>query len=73
VTIDGANFCPAPACDPLPSGGVDFGVDPEVGAAIESWTETRIRAWVPAAAQGTVLVVVTVDGRSSNGVEFEVQ
>jgi hypothetical protein len=74
VTIEVDHFCgPAGSCDPLPVGSVSFGIDPQIRASIRSWRADRIEAQVPAAAAGPVLVVVTVDGRSSNGVSFHVQ
>jgi hypothetical protein len=80
VTITGERFCgrvsavgEGGACEPLPAGSVSFGIDPQVGAAIVTWRDSRIDARVPAAASGEVLVVVTVDGRSSNGVSFRVR
>lgn len=80
VTITGERFCgrtvevtAGGACEPLPVGSVSFGIDPEVGAALVSWRDQRIEAIVPVAADGDVLVVVTVDGRSSNGVSFRAE
>jgi hypothetical protein len=52
---------------------VSFGIDPQVDGAIVVWTDTLIEAIVPAAASGEVLIVVTVDGRSSNGISFTVR
>ena len=74
VTISGSGFCGDGACDPLPGGYVSFGIAPQVDGVVTAWREDEIRAVVPAgAATGEILIVVTVDGRSSNGVRFEVR
>lgn len=80
VTIEGARFCGASpvldggGCETLPTGSVSFGIDPQVSAEITAWQDDRIVVIVPdAAAPGDVTVVVTVDGRSSNGVSFRVR
>lgn len=74
VDVIGERFCGGDAdCDPPPAGYVSFGIDPQVGAATVEWGDERIRVVVPQAATGEVLVVVTVDGRSSNGVSFTVR
>jgi uncharacterized protein (TIGR03437 family) len=81
VELTGENLCGTSAmvgeggaCEPLPAGYVSFGIDPQVDAVIEAWSDTRIAAVVPAAAgPGEVLIVVTVDGRSSNGISFTVE
>jgi hypothetical protein len=64
-------------CDPLPSGAVDFGLAirrscaPLVGGC---GRPTSITVEVPTTqvAIGATIVYVTVDGRSSNGLHFEV-
>ncbi len=80
VEITGARFCGDDvvvaadnACDPLPAGYVSFGIDPQIDGMTVAWRDDRIEAIVPASATGTVQVVLTVDGRSSNGVWFEIQ
>lgn len=80
VTIEGSRFCGASrvleggGCETLPTGSVSFGIDPQVFAEVTAWQDARIVAIVPvAAARGEVTVVVTVDGRSSNGVSFRVR
>ena len=74
VTITGAGFCGDGDCDPLPSGYVSFGIDPQIDSAPTAWSETEIRALVPqSVAAGDILIVVTVDGHSSNGVSFRVR
>jgi hypothetical protein len=80
VTVLGAGFCGGGdrgldgSCAALPSGTVTFGLSPQVGAVIASWRDDEIVVQVPGlAATGPQTVVVTVDGRSSNGVLFEVR
>jgi hypothetical protein len=80
VVITGENLCGTAvsvgeggACEPLPAGYVSFGIDPQVDGVIVAWADARIEAIVPAAASGEVLIVVTVDGRSSNGISFTVR
>lgn len=81
VTVYGSTYCgardrvtPDGGCDPLPAGTVHFGIDPLVSATPVSWTDEAIVVAVPAQLPpGDVLVVVTVDGRSSNGVSFRVR
>lgn len=80
VVLTGARFCGADtivddegSCDPLPVGYVSFGIDPQIDGSVVSWRDGRIEVVVPTNASGSVLVVLTVDGRSSNGVSFEVQ
>ena len=80
VRLDGAGFCGGFAatgdgrCEALPSGAVDFGLEPPIArAAVVSWRSDAISVEVPAAVDiGATTVYVTVDGRSSNGVSFEV-
>jgi hypothetical protein len=56
--------------DPPPSGGsVSFGGR---AARVRRWDEGRIVVEVPAGS-GATLVVVTVDGRASNAVDFQIE
>jgi hypothetical protein len=74
VTLAGDGFCGAGDCDPLPTGYVSFGIDPQIDGVVTAWSEGEIRAEVPqSVAPGEILIVVTVDGRSSNGVRFVVR
>lgn len=80
VVLSGAGFCgagavdAAGACVELPSGAVDVGLRaPIVRAPIVAWGAETIVATVPTqAALGATVIYVTVDGRSSNAVDFEV-
>ena len=83
VAILGARFCGGSTmsdeieegrCARAPAGSVAFGLDlPIARAEVLSWRDARIEAVVPqAAAVGPSLVVVTVNGRASNGGDFEV-
>ena len=67
VTVRGTNFGPSSGA-PAGTGGVSFN---GVWAWPTSWSETEIRAPVPAGAQSG-LVVVTADGAASDGVAFRV-
>jgi hypothetical protein len=74
VVITGSGFCGQGDCDPLPGGMVSFGIDPQVDGEITMWRAGEIDAKVPpGVAPGEILIVVTVDGQSSNGVSFEVR
>jgi uncharacterized protein (TIGR03437 family) len=80
VVLTGTRLCgdrgvtDSGACEALPVGHVSFGIDPQVDAGIVAWSDERIEALVPMSAPiGDVLVVVTVDGRTSNGISFRVQ
>jgi hypothetical protein len=74
VTLTGSGFCGDGDCDPLPAAYVSFGIDPQIDGVITAWSEGEIGARVPqGVATGEILIVVTVDGRSSNGVWFEIQ
>ena len=81
VEISGENLCgtmvtvgEGGACEPLPAGQVSFGIDPQIDGVITFWSDTLIEAIVPASAPpGEVLIVVTVDGRSSNGISFTIR
>ncbi|MBL8624917.1 MAG: hypothetical protein JNK64_26650 [Myxococcales bacterium] len=79
VTLTGRDLCGGTAtatgaCDPLPSGAVDFGLSPPmVRAPVRSWADAEIRVTVPSqVAAGATSVYVTVDGRTSNALDFEV-
>ena len=80
VTVHGAGFCGDGraagdgTCTTLPTGAVDFGLElPTARALVLAWTEASIDVTVPASASvGSTDVIVTVDGRSSNGGAFEV-
>lgn len=80
IVVRGDAFCgdePPPGgatCEALVSGAVNFGITfPAVRAQVQEWSDDAISVTVPEAAElGTTTVVVTVDGRSSNGREFEV-
>lgn len=80
VTVRGDGFCGEGravgdgSCAPLPPGSVDVGLElPMARALVQAWAEESITVTVPAAARlGETVVVVTVDGRSSNGGAFEV-
>jgi hypothetical protein len=79
VTLTGRDLCGGTAtargaCEPLPSGAVDFGLSrPMVRAAVVRWADAAITVTVPSpVAIGATSVYVTVDGRSSNALDFEV-
>jgi uncharacterized protein (TIGR03437 family) len=82
VEIIGKRFCgdgddaatDEGTCTTPPAGFVNFGPDADVvRATIVEWKHERITVDVPqSAAVGATLVVVTVNGVSSNAVEFEV-
>jgi hypothetical protein len=80
VVLSGERLCgtavtvtAAGACEPLPAGRVSFGIDPMISGSVVTWQDRRIEAIVPGDAAGEVLVVVTVDGRSSNGISLRVR
>lgn len=79
VTVTGRDLCGGTptstgACDPLPSGAVDFGLSsPMVRAPVVRWADESITVTVPSmVAIGGTSVYVTVDGRTSNALDFEV-
>lgn len=73
VVLAGEGFCPG-GCAAAPQGAVDFGVElPQVRAPVVRWDATEIQVTVPQSiAVGATVVIVTVDDRSSNAVDFEV-
>jgi len=83
VEIIGERFCgdgsdladDEGACITPPAGSVNFGMDADVvRASIAEWKNERISVDVPeSAAAGATLIVVTVNGVSSNAADFEVQ
>jgi hypothetical protein len=80
VTVHGQRFCGEGratgdgSCAALPPGAVDFGLElPMARALVLAWSDVAISVEVPDAARvGATDVIVTVDGRSSNGGTFEV-
>ena len=80
ITVRGSSFCgPERAaasgeCTSLPSGAVDLGLAPPmVRAQVLAWSDAAITVQVPGTAPtGSVAVIVTVDGRSSNAATLEV-
>ncbi len=80
VRVHGTGFCgdgrgsATGDCVPLPPGSVVFGLElPAARAAVQAWRDDAIAVTVPTgAAIGSTVVVVTVDGRSSGGGDFEV-
>lgn len=83
VEIMGARFCgdddgaadDQGACTTPPAGFVNFGIeDPVVRADVVSWMDERITVTVPnMAPAGATVIVVTVNGVSSNAADFDVQ
>ena len=77
VEVVGERFCAGAAsasCHEEVAGFVTFGLEPpQRRGLIASWTDSRIQVVVPAQAPGSADVIVTVDGRSSNAADFEVQ
>jgi hypothetical protein len=75
VELAGERFCELAddSCAPF-SGSVAFGLElPQIRAVPVSWAPQRIRLVVPQnVADGATVIVVTVDGRTSNAVEFTV-
>ena len=72
VVVHGDGFC-VPDCDGSPMGAVDFGLDPLIRATALTWDATAIQVIVPQSVElGTTEVIVTVNDRSSNAVDFEV-
>jgi uncharacterized protein (TIGR03437 family) len=80
VALTGSGFCgdravsPDGLC-PTVTGYVDIGINPPMRRAdVVEWTGERIAISVPSMAPaGGSSLVVTVDGRSSNAVRFEVR
>ena len=83
VEIQGERFCgddadranPDGSCVTPPAGFVNLGEDADVvRATVRSWKDTAISIEVPQSAPtGPTLVIVTVNGVSSNAASFEVQ
>ena len=80
VEIDGNRLCGQMSdvtegglCDPLPSAYVSFGIDPQIDGQVVTWRNEYAEVFVPGGPLGSVQVVLTVDGRTSNGVWFEVE
>ncbi len=82
IQIVGARFCgDAPAnvdmqggCVTPPEGFVTLGENDMVRAQVRSWKATEVRVVVPQSVlTGATVVIVTVDGASSNAAPFEVQ
>jgi hypothetical protein len=73
VVLNGTGFC-VPDCDESPAGTVDFGVElPQIRALVVEWNATAIRVIVPQAVDvGATELLVTVNDRSSNALDFEV-
>jgi hypothetical protein len=73
IVLDGTGFC-VPDCDASPEGSVAFGVEiPQIRAVVETWDETSIQVVVPQSVElGATEIVVTVNDRSSNALDFEV-
>jgi uncharacterized protein (TIGR03437 family) len=79
VTIRGSQFCTGTfttdgACESLPPGAVDFSLRPPIARAqIVTWRNDAITVIVPSQLPvGSTSVYVTVDGRTSNAIDFEV-
>ncbi|HKA86296.1 MAG TPA: IPT/TIG domain-containing protein [Haliangiales bacterium] len=64
VEIQGRGFAP------LEDGFVAFGVE---ACGVVMWEDERIRVRVPTMHPGATTVVVTVDGRQSEPVRFEIE
>jgi hypothetical protein len=73
VVLRGDGFC-VPDCEQSPEGHVDFGVEiPQVRAVVVAWDATEIQVVVPqSVAVGSTEILVTVNDRSSNALDFEV-
>ena len=73
VVLTGTGFC-VPDCDTSPAGSVAFGVEiPQIRGVVVTWNETAIQVVVPqSVATGSTEIVVSVNDRSSNALEFEV-
>lgn len=68
-----ANVDEMGACVTLPAGFVTLGETDMVRAQVRSWKAAELRVVVPQTiATGSTVVIVTVDGASSNAVPFEV-
>ena len=70
VTLHGTGLCEVPATC---AGDVAFGFEPPVGAVVTRWTATELDVVVPQSiAIGPTEIIVTVVGRSSGALAFEV-
>lgn len=73
VTLVGDGFCPGDPTCAAPVGDVSFGLEPPAGAVITRWTATELDVLVPQSiAPGSTEIFVTIDGRSSGTLAFEV-
>jgi hypothetical protein len=78
VEVLGERFCADEAgadCARDVAGYVTFGLEPpQRRGQVVSWTDRRVEVVVPSSSPaGRADVIVTVDGRSSNAFDFEVQ
>jgi hypothetical protein len=73
VVLRGDGFC-VPDCESSPAGTVDFGVEiPQIRAVVVAWDATAIQVVVPQMVDtGPTEIVVTVNDRTSNAIDFEV-
>ena len=70
MTLRGDGFCEVPASC---AGDVGFGLEPPIGAVVTRWTATELDVVVPQSiAIGPTEIVVTIAGRSSGALAFEV-
>ncbi|HEU4726601.1 MAG TPA: IPT/TIG domain-containing protein [Kofleriaceae bacterium] len=74
VTITGRRLCGARGDCSRATGEVDLGLDPPmVRAIVVSYADTRAQIVIPPVAPvGSSALIVTVDERSSNALDFEV-
>lgn len=74
VELRGAGFCATADCSDSAVGAVDFGVEiPQIRAAVVTWAVDRISVVVPQSVDpGPIEILVTVEDRSSNAIDFEV-
>jgi uncharacterized protein (TIGR03437 family) len=81
VEVLGDGFCGAGTpvngdgtCGETVEGTVSFGADQSLRGLVSAWADSRITVTVPASAPaGATVVVVTVNGVSSDPIDFEVQ
>jgi len=68
-----ANVDEAGGCVTPPAGFVTLGANDMVRASVRSWKAAEVRVVIPQSiATGSTVVIVTVDGASSNAAPFEV-